>query len=267
VHIHVGAAPTNSKDGLAALRNAITLYQPVLVIADPVLKLVRVRDSSDYAELTRELEPVIELARTTGCHIAVTHHLGKMAREGGDDVLGSTAIFGAVDTLVLLRRRKDNQRVLQSIQRYGTDLAETLVPMDAEGRIGLGAELSEIRVVEARTAVLELLRKLESGERLDQQAIREQSGVHSALAVRALQELLKEGVVDRTGSGKKGDAFRYGVADKAEEKVVFWFSSTSNEKPENQKNYNAFENETGSEGAEQASTSENNKNGTEELPW
>ena len=87
VHIHVGAAPGTSKEGMAALANAIALFQPVLVVADPVLKLVRVRDSSDYAELTRELEPVIELARRTGCHIAVTHHLGKMTREGGDDVL------------------------------------------------------------------------------------------------------------------------------------------------------------------------------------
>ena len=105
----------------------------MLVIADPVLKLVRVRDSSDYAELTRELEPVIELARRTGCHIAVTHHLGKMTREGGDDVLGSTAIFGAVDTLVLFRRRKDNLRVLQTIQRYGPDLGESVVPMETWG--------------------------------------------------------------------------------------------------------------------------------------
>jgi hypothetical protein len=268
VHIHVGAAPTNSKEGMAALRNAITLYQPVLVIADPVLKLVRVRDSSDYAELTRELEPVIELARTTGCHIAVTHHLGKMAREGGDDVLGSTAIFGAVDTLVLMRRRKDNQRVLQSIQRYGTDLAETLVPMDAEtGHIALGAELSHIKLVEAQTKVLALFERLPDGESLDQKAVREQADVDSGLAYRALQDLLADGRLQRGGAGKRGDAYRYWLTGRDPEKVVFLFSSTSNEKQENNKTESLFENETDPRVGEQGSTSENNKNGAEELPW
>lgn len=219
IHIHVGAAPATSKEGLAVLANAVALYQPVLVIADPVLKLIRVRDSSDYAELTRELEPVIELARTSGCHIAVAHHLGKQLREGGDDVLGSTAIFGAVDTLVLFRRRKDNQRVLQTIQRYGSDLAETLIPMDVEtGRIALGVELSEVRVQEAREAVLDLLGKLETGERLDQKAVREQAGVQSALAYRALQDLVNDGRVDRSGSGKRNDAFQYCVTEKSQEK-------------------------------------------------
>jgi hypothetical protein len=241
LQIHVGAAPGTSKEGLQALANAVTLFQPVLVIADPVLKLVRVRDSSDYAELTRELEPVIELARTSGCHIAVTHHLGKQLREGGDDVLGSTAIFGAVDTLVVLRRRKDQSRVLLTIQRYGADLPETLIPMDDSGRIALGTALSEIRLAEAKVKVEELLGKLGDGETLPQKDIKEQAEVDTSLVNRALQELLNDGVIARYGAGKRGDAFRYSLAGRGPEKVVLWFSSTSKEKPENQKQNNSPE--------------------------
>ena len=227
IHVHVGAAPGTSKEGMAALANAIALFQPVLVVADPVLKLVRVRDSSDYAELTRELEPVIELARRTGCHIAVTHHLGKMTREGGDDVLGSTAIFGAVDTLVLFRRRKDNLRVLQTIQRYGADLGETVIPMDASGRIALGTAVSELRQAEVRVKVREVLEKLSEGESLDLQGLREQTEMDRNSVHRAAQELVDEGAVERIGEGKRGNPWRYLMAGQDSEKTVLLYSSTS----------------------------------------
>jgi len=214
IHVHVGAAPNSSREGLAALQAAIVLYQPTLVIVDPVLKLVRVRDSSDYAELTRELEPVIELARNHNCHIAVTHHLGKMLREGGDDVLGSTAIFGAVDTLVLIRRRKDNQRVVQTIQRYGKDLDETMLPLDEiTGRVTLGVGVSEARLEDAKRAVLELLDGLKEDESLERKEVREQSGVDSALAYKALQALVEGGQVERLGAGKRGDPHRFRKAN------------------------------------------------------
>lgn len=221
IQVHVGAAPGTSREGMAALANAIALFQPVLVVADPVLKLVRVRDSSDYAELTRELEPVIELARRTGCHIAVTHHLGKMTREGGDDVLGSTAIFGAVDTLVLFRRRKDNLRVLQTIQRYGTDLGETVVPMDVSGRIALGAAVSELKQAEVRAKVREVLEKLGEGESLDLPALRERTEMERTPVYRAAQELVEEGVVARIGEGKRGNPWRYLMARPDSEKTIF----------------------------------------------
>lgn len=239
IHVHVGAAPGSSKEGMAALANAIALYQPVLVIADPVLKLVRVRDSSDYAELTRELEPVIELARRTGCHIAVTHHLGKMTREGGDDVLGSTAIFGAVDTLALFRRRKDNLRVLQTIQRYGPDLGETVVPMDDLGRIALGSSVSDLKQAEARTKVREVLEKLSEGESLDQQALREQTEMDRTAVYRAAQQLVDEGVAERIGEGKRGNPWRYLMAGQVSEKTILLSSPTSSARQQDRKSETA----------------------------
>jgi hypothetical protein len=210
IHLHVGAAPGSSKEGLAALAMAVDIYQPVLVIVDPIFKLVRVRDSSDYAELTRELEPVIELARTTDCHIALTHHLGKMVREGGDDVLGSTAIFGAVDTLALMRRLKDNQRTLQTIQRYGTDLVEVAVPLDEQsGRIGLGALVSVLKLDDARARVLEVLSRFANDYWPTTDKIRETAELDRNLCVRALKELAEAGEIQVRGTGKARDPFQY----------------------------------------------------------
>lgn len=80
VFIHVGAAPEEAVNELAL---AITLHKPVLAIIDPLLKLVRVTNANDYAEVTLALEPLIELARTSGCHLLCVHHLGKGERSGG----------------------------------------------------------------------------------------------------------------------------------------------------------------------------------------
>ena len=247
IHVHVGAAPATSKEGLQALENAITLYQPTLVIVDPVLKLVRVKDSSDYAELTRELEPVIELARKTGCHIAVTHHLGKQAREGGDDVLGSTAIFGAVDTLVLFRRRSDNQRVLQTIQRYGTDLGETVIPMDETGRIALGTAVADLKQAEVRERVLEVLGKLEVGESLDTKELREQTEMANTAVVHALKALMDEALVTRNGLGRQGSPFRYALTEKDSRSAVLLFSHIY---PEQQNSRTAVESSSAAEETE-----------------
>jgi hypothetical protein len=210
LHLHTGAAPSSSKEGLAALAILVAVYQPALVIVDPVFKLVRVKDSSDYAELTRELEPIIELARRTNVHIAVTHHLGKMMREGGDDVLGSTAIFGAVDTLVLMRRRKDNMRTLETIQRYGSDLAETAVPMDeASGTVSLGAAITELKLGEAKTKVLEVLDKFAVDYWTNSGQIRDEAGLARSVALQVLKELVDAGEIEVRGAGKRNDPFQY----------------------------------------------------------
>src|SRR5215467_2435063 len=213
VHLHTGAAPDSTREGMAALANIIAMYQPVLVVVDPVFKLVRVKDSSDYAELTHALEPVIEMARQTGCHIAVTHHLGKMVREGGDDVLGSTAIFGAVDTLVLMRRMKDQRRTFETIQRYGKDVSETVVPMDeASGMISLGTTVSDLKVTEAKARVLEVIEKFADDYWGDTSTVREAAELQRAAVIKALNDLVEEGVIEVRGSGVRNDPKRYRLA-------------------------------------------------------
>lgn len=235
VHVHTGAAPATSREGIAELAKWIAIVEPALVIVDPVFKLVRVHDSSDYAELTRELEPVIELSRNMNCHIAVTHHLGKMVREGGDDVLGSTAIFGAVDTLVIMRKhQRDGTRFLHTVQRYGKDLPETSVPMDEfTGRIELGSAVSEMKMLEARKAVFDLLN---GSEGMTQEAIREEAGIDSGAARRALSDLTSERIVTKTGAGKRGDPYLYRLHPDAPESFPFLVLPTSREKTRNQKN-------------------------------
>src|SRR5205807_1500581 len=105
-------------DFLTLLRHFIQQEKVVLAVLDPLFKALRFPSDSDYAVASRVLEDVIELARDTGCHILFTHHNGKNDREGGDALLGTTAIFGAVDTLMLMHRKAIG-RTVESIQRCG----------------------------------------------------------------------------------------------------------------------------------------------------
>jgi len=177
----------------------------VLAVADPVPKLVRLRDANDYAEVSGRLEPVIELARRYNCHLLLSHHLGKADRTDGDDILGSTAIFGAVDTAVILKRR-DHGRTIQTIQRYGEDLPETVIGLEEDGSLTVLGEVAGILLRQAYAAVLA---SIGEQDELTEAEIREKVGGNSGQFGKAIRQLHEEGTLTRTGAGKRGDPYRY----------------------------------------------------------
>ncbi len=102
------------KDALQNLQDLLPQMPEVkLVIIDPIFKFTRISDSNDYAKVNNALEPVLALARNHELHIVIVHHKKKKQSEDGmDDVLGSTAIAGAVDTVIALdidRHRDQSQ--------------------------------------------------------------------------------------------------------------------------------------------------------------
>jgi hypothetical protein len=205
IFIHVGAAP---EEALAALTAAIAEHKPILAIVDPLLKLIRLRDANDYAEVSRSMEPLIELARRSGCHIMCVHHLGKGERTGGDAILGSTALFGAVDTAILMRRRND-QRVIESVQRYGTDFPETVVTLDLE--TGIVAAAGEVAVIEQQEMGEKILEAMGDEELIEPQIV-ERIGGNATKVAKAVRALVNEGKLVRSGGGKKGDPYFYRIS-------------------------------------------------------
>ncbi len=203
--IHAEHAPAGA---LAAAREAIRQHKPVLVIVDPLLKFARVKDANDYAQVTAALEPLLVMARGSGAHLLLVYHAGKGEKaDSVDAALGSTAFAGAVDTLLVLKR-SERYRTLQTVQRYGQDLPETLLEFDAERRaVGIGAEKSEAEVIRIGEAILEYLAGCAS-EPTEPEIC---EGVEGKAAVKraALRELVSGGRVTRTGGGKRGDPFRY----------------------------------------------------------
>lgn len=151
--VHIAKAP---KDALADLLRLIRKHQPVLVIIDPLLRFTRVRDEKAYAELSNALEGVMAAAREWNCCIVATHHSPKaQGVETIDALLGSTALSGAPDTVLVIRRR-DQERTVESVQRYGPDMERQLLELDGDGRLSLGVSvaLAQLQAVEQRIGQL-----------------------------------------------------------------------------------------------------------------
>lgn len=202
--VHVGPSPKNP---LEALKAAIEEHSPTLIEIDPLSRFLHVADLSAYAEVTRHLEPIIDLARKYGPHILIPHHNKKGKGESGeDDLLGSTGLFG-VDTLLIMRKRQ-GRRTLQSAQRYGDDLRETVINFDPDtGTVTAGEEMAGVLLREKEDAILYCLSQQSF---LSESAIKGEVG-GGGLTSKALRALFNAGRIHRQGSGKKGDPFLYGL--------------------------------------------------------
>jgi hypothetical protein len=214
IYIFAATAPS---DAMARIRAEADEKRPALIIIDPLFRLTRVKDGNDYAQVTQALEPLLALARENGGHVLCAHHLGKGERAGGDAILGSTAIFAAVDTALLLRRL-EHYRTISSIQRYGEDLDETVIRFETTTRtITLGALKEQEDEQRICHAILDYLDTCER-EEARQEAPTEPEITAAVegwnkLKRSALRSLVQEKRVDRIGKGARGDPFRYALPD------------------------------------------------------
>ncbi len=202
--IHTGATP---EDALRALEIAIAEFEPLLVIIDPLARVLRVKDFNDYGTMSRGLEPFIDLARKTNVHILALHHEGKGERDGGDALLGSTALFGAVDCHLQMRKR-NNGRTLSTTQRYGEDLPETVIELDKDtGIISDKGDLQSYVLEQKKTEIFEAINDT---EKITETEIKERVGGNSKGVIsKALRLLLDEKQIYREGDGKRNNAYLY----------------------------------------------------------
>jgi AAA domain/Bifunctional DNA primase/polymerase, N-terminal len=206
-----GAAPKGALERLAVV---IRQRRPVLCVIDTLFHFARIKEANAYAEITNALAPLLAVARRSGCHVLVVHHNKKLVSgEGGDDLLGSTAIFGAVDTALIMVRKADGTRYVYSVQRYGEDMGSTVLRLDA-GWVLAAGELTAFEQAKLRDQILEVLhREGPASEAL----IREVVIGKTTFIVAAVRELLVAHRIRRTGGGKKGDPYLYAVVEDEEE--------------------------------------------------
>lgn len=194
------------ENALTALQVAIADHSPVLAIIDPLSRIVRVRDFNDYGAMSRALEPLIDLARKTSCHILALHHDGKGERDGGDALLGSTALFGSVDCHIQMKKR-ERGRTISTTQRYGEDMPETVVELDTE--TGLVTAQGDLQVVLQADKKEQILSSIDKTEELTETDLKERVGGTQGLVSKAIRSLVEEFKLTRSGAGKKGDPYTY----------------------------------------------------------
>ena len=148
------------------------------------------------------------MAREIGTHVMFLHHAGKgMKTDSVDSPLGSTAIGGAVSTLIVLKRAKD-RRTIETIQRVGVDMPETVLEFNSETRrLVLGGTRFDAECKESEVDILEFLKS--ATEAQTQEQIRDDVEGQTRAIRAALTALVKAGNVTRMGEGKKGKPFLY----------------------------------------------------------
>jgi hypothetical protein len=184
--------------------------QYALAIVDPLIRLVTLSDINAYSSVYAELSKLVDLARRTKTHVMLVHHAGKGKRSGADVILGSQALFGAVDAALLLARGRGGRGVIKSHQRYGNDLAPVQLLFDpASGRFQIVSPQNDDQSNEQfEHRILEVL----AGEVLTEAEIRKGVGGNQSLTAKALRKLVKEGRVLRDCSGRRQDPYRYRAA-------------------------------------------------------
>jgi hypothetical protein len=207
IEIHADTAPVGAISALVAL---VRNQRPALVVIDPLFRLAHIRDEKAYAEVYAALGPLIDAARETGTHIHLSHHSGKTQRgDAIDSPLGSTALGGAVCTLITLKR-SDSYRSIQTVQRIGADMPETVLSFDPEARqLSIAGTRSDADREEVEGEIVEYLKA--AGERSEPEIVEHVEGA-TAIKRKALRSLVEKGLVQRAGTGRKGEPYKYSFA-------------------------------------------------------
>jgi putative DNA primase/helicase len=213
--VHAAMAPA---EGILALCDLIRQRRPVLVVVDPLFRLAHIRDEKAYAETYAALGPLIDVSRSVGTHVAVTHHAGKSAKvDAIDSPLGSTAIGGAVSTVFVLKRT-EAYRTIQSVQRIGSDMAETVLDFDLNSRrVFLGGSRLDVDRRRCEAAIQLFLTGADS--RQTQEQIRDNVDGKTQTIRAALTALAESGRITRTGEGIKGKPFFYECPDSGSQHI------------------------------------------------
>jgi hypothetical protein len=223
--IHAAAAPSA---GINALCDLVRQRKPRLVVIDPLFRLARIKDESAYAETYSALGPLIDSARETGTHVLLLHHSGKgMKADAIDSPLGTTAFGGIVSTLMVLKQT-EAYRTLQTVQRIGQEMPETVLNFESETRqLSIGETRFAADLSECEVAILDFLKSADEPQ--TQAQIRSGVGGQTRIIRAALTALVGAERVTRSGDGTKGKPFFYEFPDSGSQHIV------KTTKPESQK--------------------------------
>lgn len=201
---HVARTP---KDAIAWLERTVRANRPVLIIVDTFQRFAHLKDLNDYALVTNALDPLTHLARESGSHLMLVHHAKKSGGTDGDAVLGSTALFGAVDTLLEMRSR-NGVRSLSTIQRYGENLDPTIIALDsATCRLSAQGSAADADFGRIEAAMLQHFASVTEAETRDEVFAAVEG--RATVKVAVLKALVDSSKVARTGDGKRSNPFRY----------------------------------------------------------
>jgi len=158
------------------------------------------------------VQPLQEAA-AAGLTVLFTWHERKGGGEISDAGRGSSAVAGAVDTILQIQGMGGNHRPtlrkIQSLSRFAETPKDLVVELEGQLWVPRGTTTA-LAKKEARERILDLLPSNEEAAPDFDQVFESLDGaVGKTLTRETLKELSDGGAVKRIGAGKKGDKYRY----------------------------------------------------------
>ncbi len=153
----------------------------------------------------------LQLAAAEGIAVLVVRQSRKAGGDVGDDGRGSSAFSGAVDVLLSLRRADGNQkrvRVLHGLSRFSETPDTVTLELTATGEyVALGDAATSAVALATRELLACAPKDPDSAMKLDELA--KAANIRRATAEAAVNELVRDGSLIRSGAGKRGSPFVY----------------------------------------------------------
>jgi hypothetical protein len=184
-----------------------------LLVVDTLAQFAGLTGDSenDSGAVLEAVRPLQEIAGK-GVGVLVLYHDRKSGGEVGDATRGSSALPGAADVVLSLRRPDGNGRkslrVLQSLSRFSETPEELVIEFVENSYVVLGNK-ADVALQEAIDTLMDSMPTSEA-DALTQNELFERAKVAArTTGQRAIKDLLSNGRIQRIGSGRRGDAFRF----------------------------------------------------------
>lgn len=178
---------------------------------------LRGEGENNAGEADGAMNPLIAAAANHDLAILTVRHERKSGGDVGEAARGSSAIGGAADVLLSLRRTDGNGRpgvrVLRGVGRFDGIPDELVLELTDAGYVSHG-DMQAVALMEAREAVLDRLPSDPINAMTDTQVTESTEGARTTVR-RVIAELMAEGIVARIGAGKRGDPHRYYLGTEA----------------------------------------------------
>ena len=191
------------------LAECVERYCPRLIVVDPLMFLLKAPDLNDYASTNRALRPFHKMARESEASVLLVHHNNKREMVSpGDEILGSTSIFGICDVALLMGDDKRRGRTLYSKPRYGEAIDTVELVLGADGWVTVGRDVRELNAKDLDNEIIEFLTgRGQTDTKTIREAVKRQDNIVKA----RLRSMAKDGILDCTGAGRKGKPRLYSV--------------------------------------------------------
>lgn len=204
IFFHAGAPP---RDAVTWIMHRIKQNKVKLVIIDTLQRLFRFKNINDYSEVTNTIEPLLESARQENCHVMLTHHAKKEAMDDLDSCIGSTALRGMFYQYLHIKRLPESDtRIFRTEGRGGKNFSEYAIAFDKTGFLDISGTREDAEVDQIIPDILAFVQD-EAGC-TEKQILAAIPG-RWQIKVKAVRHCLKNHNLERTGNGKRGDAYRY----------------------------------------------------------